>query len=212
MPAKTTPSPDASCKRLVDALKKAKLDRRLTTCDPKMRVYSGKRADTPTKAQLSKLFPPEYSAFVAKHGHPVLYLPSQLGGIAFLPPPAMCDVTGAMGAHALEGYADYASARRAREKGKYRWRFAMFAGFELSDVCGWCFGPDEDGEENDASFVWLVEDSLPREICGTFAQWLDVEVTRSVKALSKIKARELADLVAEVGDHEVHPRSLRYFC
>jgi hypothetical protein len=110
----------------------------------------------------------------------------------FLPPLAMRQVNRAVGHPGRK----WDEVRRAREKGTYRWEYAFFAGWDLSDVNGWAFGPPFDGAE---PVVWMVEDSLPEEELNPFPQWLEDKFTDLENVLSGLAAsdrRLLAEAIA----------------
>ena len=101
----------------------------------------------------------------------------------FLPYHGMRWATGAMG-HPGRQWAD---VRAERERGEYRWEYAMFAAFDAADGCGWAFWPA--GDEPDGTGepqVWYVEDSLPEHQVGTFAEWLDGMAAETLNGLASL--------------------------
>ena len=99
----------------------------------------------------------------------------------FLPYHRMRWATGTMG-HPGRQWVD---VRAERERGEYRWEYVMFAAFDAADGCGWAFWPagDEAGAAGEPQ-VWYVEDSLPEEQVGTFAEWLDAMVADMLNGLA----------------------------
>ncbi|HEY3872704.1 MAG TPA: hypothetical protein VGM10_30385, partial [Actinocrinis sp.] len=101
----------------------------------------------------------------------------------FLPYHAMRWATGTMG-HPGRQWVD---VRAERERGEYRWEYVMFAAFDAADGCGWAFWPaadEPDGTGTGEPQVWYVEDSLPEEQVGTFAEWLDKMVGETLTGLA----------------------------
>jgi hypothetical protein len=195
---------------LVGLLHKLGLEDRLVYASPTAKVYarSTERVTDPQLDTLEGLFPTAYRAFVESHGYPMLLLPSAVrGGLAFLPPPSIVQVTGAMGVHESEGYDDLASAISARRDGSYEWRFAMFAGNDFADVDGLCFGKDYTG----APVVWLVEGGVPLEPAGTFEQWMAAWIRDVADALFSLDAEALQKVRSRAGDYEYAPSGLSSF-
>ncbi len=116
--------------------------------------------------------------------------------MCFLPPPAILQVTGAMGDPARP----FAETRALREKKKYEWPFAFFAGWELGDVNGWCFMPD-DSPKNRGIVVWNVEDSLPESPEGPFDRWCEKHLAAAAKSIdSPAKVKKLLRAFADAED------------
>jgi hypothetical protein len=80
------------------------------------KAYSGKRPADPAPAQLAPYLPAAYRAFVAEIGYPAIDL-GRGARWAMLPPPAMCQVTGAMGHPGQK----FELTRKQRAAGTYTW-------------------------------------------------------------------------------------------
>ncbi|WP_194905682.1 hypothetical protein [Catenulispora rubra] len=101
----------------------------------------------------------------------------------FLPYHRMRRATGTMG-HPGRLWVD---VRAERERGEYRWEFVMFAAFDAAEGCGWAFWPGADESDGtDEPQVWYVEDSLPEHQVGTFAEWLEGMVAKTLTGLASI--------------------------
>jgi hypothetical protein len=70
----------------------------------------------------------------------------------------------------------------ARSGGPTRCLHAFFAGFDLSDIEGWSFGPGGN--------VWLVEGGMPREEEGTFTEWMAGRITDLEQRIADADADE----------------------
>jgi hypothetical protein len=186
--AKQHPSLVSEWQGLVKQAKAAGLGKRIASVPPAAKRYTGARKADPKPAQLARFLPAAFTEFTAAVGYPMIDL-GRGARWAMLPPTAMCQVTGAMGSPGQE----FALARTAREKGTYVWPFAFFAGYDLSDVNGWCFAsPKDEDPANREAVVWAVEDSLPREEVGPFEAWLRGEIKRATKIVgAKAKAAKL---------------------
>jgi hypothetical protein len=195
-----------SWRRIERAIKEAKLDSMLAYAPEDKRIFEASDPDPQIDAY-TEVLPTDYLTFVKKVGYPMLLVPHDLSfGFAFLPPPAMAQVSAQMG----EPERPWEEVKRERMIGNYKWRYAMFAGWNFSDVSGWCFGVDPDDPEA-GPVVWLVEDSVPREIVGTFEEWL-IERARQVEAkLAELDEEELAKVRAEEDDYDYRPRDLDQF-
>ena len=171
----------------------AGLGMRITDVPRAAKPYKASRPYDPTVAQLKRHLPSSFVAFTEAVGYPAIDLGRGLRW-TMLPPTAMRQVTGAMGDPAQP----FAETRKLREAGTYTWPFAFFAGFDLSDVNGWCFAPPAEGGD---PVVWLVEDSLPREEVGTFVDWVAAEAEALIQAIgSRPKRAALIEALREDGE------------
>lgn len=150
----------------------------------------------PSEEAVRALLPESYRRFVAAYRCPAIEpwhlaeegeAPDGLGdavdSFEFLPYHAMRWATGTMG-HPGRQWVD---VRAERERGEYRWEYVMFAAFDAADGCGWAFWPaadEPDGTGTGEPQVWYVEDSLPEEQVGTFAEWLDKMVGETLTGLA----------------------------
>jgi hypothetical protein len=176
-----------------NAVRAAGLGMRIADVPRAAKPYDGAaRAHDPTLAQLKPHLPAAFATFTEASGYPAIDLGRGLRW-AMLPPTAMRQVTGAMGDPAQP----FTETRKLREAGTYSWPFAFFAGFDLSDVNGWCFAPPEGGGD---PVVWLVEDSLPREEVGTFEDWVVTEAATITNAIAKPRRAALIEALREDGE------------
>jgi hypothetical protein len=184
----------AKWRELMNSVKAAGLTSRVaaSAATAKVPLYGAKRKSDPTAEQLAKHVPASFTMFVNAIGYPAIDLGRGCRW-AMLPPPAMCQVTGAMGDPAQP----FDQTRKLRESKKYEWPFAFFAGFDLSDVNGWCFAPPEGGGD---PVVWLVEDSLPCEEVGLFDDWIANEIAAMTKAIGSKK--KIDALIAQIREDD----------
>jgi len=166
---------------------------------PTLRV--ARSADHPFGARWSHLVPDDYRAFVAAVGYPVLGFRYYCrDGFSFLPP----EHIGAISVNLPDPDETFPTPVNGAPT---ECRHAFFAGYELSDIEGWSFGPGSDG----ALAVWLVEGGMPREECGTFSEWLTAEIARLrslVERFSEAEIKELCDEEREEDPHRVIDYSL----
>lgn len=155
----------------------------------------------PRGARVEHLLPADYRAFVSEMGYPVVgFRYYDRAGISFLPPEAMASVSVEL--------PDADGARpRAVDGEPTVCRHAFFAGYDLSDIEGYSFGPASDGSE---PAVWLVEGSLPREECGTFTEWLSDAIARLEARIANLDADRVAEMREENRDEDDPHRLLDY--
>jgi hypothetical protein len=153
----------------------------------------------PRGTDLGLLLPADYREFVAAIGYPVVaFCAGDPEGISFLPPEAMSAMSAVM--------ADLSASESggASKEVPAHCAHAFFAGHDLSDMEGFCFGAQEGG---DAPVVWLVEGSQPREQCGTFTEWLTGELDRLEAKVDAATPEDVAEWLAE-NDGDIDPHRL----
>lgn len=152
-------------------------------------------ADPGQPAAFDALLPADYRDFVARHGYPLLAAPSRLDyAFAFLPPLAMRQVSADISDNQASGTTT----------------FALFAGWNLSNVDGWAFGLDPDTPAA-GPVVWLVEDSLPVEVVGSFTQWLAERADDITTRLQALSPTQHAQVRTRTGDYADGPEDLMGF-
>jgi hypothetical protein len=159
-------------------------------------------ARCPSQDTVQALLPESYRRFVATYRCPAVWpweladgeneeldedaIGDALRFFEFLPYHGMRWATGTMG----DPSRDWMDVRAERERGEYRWEYVMFAAFDAAEGCGWAFWPTGDesagtGEPGEPQ-VWYVEDSLPTEQVGTFAEWLDARIAETLNGLASL--------------------------
>lgn len=181
----------SSWRSLIEILVRQGLSHRTSLVSPNAKAYSSHVAGEPLAKDLEPFLPASYREFVSTVGYPAFDL-GERHRICFLPPVAMLQVTGAMG----DGARPFDETRELRKAKKYDWPFAFFAGWDFSDVNGWCFMPPEasNGKKTAGreAIVWSVEDSLPESPLTTFEKWFARELAAAAKAVdSPAKVKKL---------------------
>jgi hypothetical protein len=184
----------------VASCKKAGLGHRVASFAASGKAYSGgvRRGD-PAAGDVERFLPESYRAFVGEVGHVGFDL-GERHRLALLPTPAMLQVTGAMGDPARP----FEETRGLREKKRYTWPFAFFAGWDLADVNGWCFMRSEAPKKvgaGEAIKVWNVEDSVPESPVSDFSAWLTKELAAAGKSIDSVaKVKKLLKALEELED------------
>lgn len=153
-------------------------------------------AEHPYGAELDHLLPADYRAFLAEVGYPVIgFRYYDRDGLSFLPVEAMAAISVNLPDAGDEWPEPVDGAPT-------RCLHAFFAGFDLSDIEGYSFGPANDGGE---PVVWRVERGGPVEECGTFTEWLHDEISRQEVRVAGLGATAVAELEREnEGEDDPH--------
>jgi len=152
-----------------------------------------RRKRHPRGAELDHLLPPDYRAFVAEVGFPVIgfrYYDHE--GISLLPPEPM-------GVISVDLADPDEQIAEARADGPTRCLHALFAACELSDIVGFSFGP--------GGGVWLVEDNMAREEVGSFTEWMSRTIDELERKIAAADPATIEEWVAE-NDGETDPHRL----
>jgi hypothetical protein len=155
-----------------------------------------RRADHPRGAEVTHLLPDDYRAFVSAVGYPVLgfcYYDSE--GFSMLPAEAMEVASVGL-------FVDGNELPRDNTQARTRCTHAFFAGYELSDIEGFSFGPSADDENQ--LVVWVVEGAQPREEAGSFTEWMTGELDRLHDKVRNMTPADIAAALAE-NDGETDP-------
>lgn len=153
---------------------------------------------------LGDLLPKAYREFVADVGYPVLGFRYYDGEtFSFLPPEPM-EVLSAM----LPDYVgnDFVFPK-SNKKGPTKAMLAFFAGYDLSDINGYAFKPEEEGGE---PVVWCIEDGGPVEPMAPFEAWLSSELERFEEAIDGFDGKRAGELREENGDEDDPHRLIDY--
>ena len=121
-----------------------------------------RRAHHPLGSRYEHLLPADYRAFVAAVGYPVF--DHYQNGFAFLPPEPMAVLSPGVWDPEIED--DLPEPADGEPAVCHR---AFFCGIDLADIAG--YGLDPDG-------VWIVDNATADAFVGTFAEWLDDELTK----------------------------------
>lgn len=154
-----------------------------------------RRFGHPRGAALDHLLPADYRAFVAAAGYPAIgFCYYDREGFSMLPPEAMAAIS-------VDLPDPDDTWPTPSDDGPTRCLYAFFAGYELSDIEGFAFGPPAGGG---APVVWRVEGGMPREEVGTFTAWLTAELDRLAAKIEPLEAADVAALCAD-NDGETDP-------
>ncbi|MBG0825863.1 hypothetical protein HS048_34845 [Planomonospora sp. ID91781] len=158
-------------------------------------------AEHPRGAGVDHLLPADYRAFVSEVGYPVIgFGYYDRDGISFLPPEAMARLSVDLPAPE-DVWPEPADDRPTL------CRYAFFAGYDLSEIEGYSFGPAAGGGE---PVVWLVERGMPQEEIGTFTEWLDGEISRLHAYVTAFETDEITALREKNGGEGDPHRLLDY--
>lgn len=153
-------------------------------------------AEHPYGAELDHLLPADYQTFVAEVGYPVIgfhYYDDE--GVSFLPVEAMAAIS-------VDSPNPDDEWPEAVDGAPTHCLHAFFAGFDLSDIEGYSFGPASGGGD---PVVWLVERGRPVEECGTFTEWLHDEISRQEARVAGLDEAAVAEWEREnEGEDDPH--------
>jgi len=85
--------------------------------------------------------------------------------------------------------------------------FVLFAGFDLSDIEGWAFGPDPASGE---TIVWVVEGGMPRTPHGPFAAWFSERLDEAQQRISGASEVDIKAWQQELADEDDPHRLIDY--
>ena len=141
-------------------------------------------------ARVDHLLPPDYLAFVAEVGYPVIGLHYyDHAGISFLPPEPMAGLSPYVYEREL-GFPEPVQGAPTV------CRHAFFAGYDLSEISGVALAADG---------VWLIENSSVVEPVGSFTKWLLGEIAGQEARIADVDAGKAAELFAEnEGENDPH--------
>lgn len=177
-----------------------KLDWALHYAPPALRF--ARDTDNPRGAAVAQLLPDDYRGFVEEVGYPIFGLSYyDSAGISFLPPSGMEHLS-------LMVFDSEGNEPKRSATGPTSCFGAFFAGYELSDVEGFAFAPNDAGE----LVVWSVEGAMLRDELGAFTTWMGdliAQLERQVKALTAERIRSLeGENAGEDDPHRVIDYSL----